>query len=204
MTIHERHCQWIEARGLDRGLAEKLGLYTKSDGGGHWLVVPYVEHAQVVNHKYRLTTDKRHRMDGGAPLCLWNHDLLLDPAVQNGSLSVIITEGEWDAIAAMTVGFHNVVSVPNGSSGADGKLDYLWRSKALLDAVGTIILATDGDDAGLKLGASLASFRHLSRRLQGSKRGFASRWPGRCHCRDQRVQAVPGARAVSPSGLPGA
>lgn len=165
--LHERHIEWINARGIDPALAEKLGLSTKSDAGGNWLSVPYVERGRVVNHKYRLTREKKHRMDPGAPLCLWNHDLLLDPAVQAGDTPVIITEGEWDALSLMTCGIGNVVSVPNGASGkaTDGPIDpdndadrfsYIWRSRDLLDNVGTFILATDADEPGRMLAAELA------------------------------------------------
>src|SRR3546814_2766159 len=73
--LHDKHKQWIEARGIPADLAEKLGLETTRDGAGFWLSVPYVERGQVVNHKYRQTSEKKHRMDQGAPLCLWNHDV---------------------------------------------------------------------------------------------------------------------------------
>ena len=33
MTIHPKHIEWIEARGLDPALAEKLGLETVLRGG---------------------------------------------------------------------------------------------------------------------------------------------------------------------------
>src|SRR5512145_1155098 len=98
MTIHERHREWNEARGLDPALAEKLGLETQRDETGFWLTVPYTENGETVNRKWRLTSEKRHRMDAGAPLLLWNADCLKDPKVQSGHAPVIITEGEWDAI----------------------------------------------------------------------------------------------------------
>lgn len=165
--IHQRHGAWLEARGLDPALAEKLGLFTKTDAGGNWLVVPYVEQGKVVNHKHRLTSEKRHRMDGGAPLLLWNHDVLLTEAVQAGQQPVIITEGEWDALAAIQCGFQYTVSVPNGApkeetpTAGKGEDDaeryrFLWRSRALLDNVSKFILATDADGPGNALRADLA------------------------------------------------
>lgn len=164
--IHERHMEWIEARGIDPELASKLGLTSHRDEHGFWLSVPYVERGQVVNHKYRQTTAKRHKMDGGAPLCLWNHDILLDAKVQSGAQQVIITEGEWDALAAMTAGLPFVLSVPNGApaQATEGPIDpendadrfaYLWRSRDLLDKVGQFIIATDGDEPGRILAAEL-------------------------------------------------
>lgn len=152
MGLHPRHAEWIEARGISVELAEKLGLQTVQRDGKAWLAVPYVERGQVVNHKYRLISDKRHQMDKGGKLTLWNHDCLLNP----GKAPVVICEGEWDALAAISLGYR-AVSVPNGASGGEGRLDYLWNCRELLNEVETFILATDSDEAGLKLRANLVA-----------------------------------------------
>lgn len=166
MTIHEKHKGWLEARGLDPALAEKLGITTTSDSGGYWLAVPYLENGQVVNHKYRRAQEKVHRMDGGAPLTFWNHDVLLSEQVRSGQSAVVITEGEWDALAAIQCGFQHAISVPNGSpkEPTRGDIDpendadrfrYIWRAQAALDQVSTFILAVDGDPVGRILAAEL-------------------------------------------------
>jgi twinkle protein len=115
MTMHDKHKAWLEARGIDTGLAEKFGLETVIRGGKAWLAVPYREAGETVNHKYRLTSEKDHRMDDGAPLLLWNADCLQAPEVRNGQWPVVITEGEWDAMAAIQAGAPAAVSVPNGA-----------------------------------------------------------------------------------------
>lgn len=157
--LHPKHREWIELRGLDPILAGKLGIETKREGNANWIAVPYVERGRVINHKYRLASEKRHRMDDGAPLCLWNHDALLEP----GNAPLIVTEGEWDAIAAMQAGFSRCVSVPNGAPQQRTenleeakRYEFLWRSKDLLDRVKTIIIATDADEPGRILAADLA------------------------------------------------
>ena len=61
--MHDRHKQWIDARGITPELAEKFGLETIRDGEGFWLTVPYIEAGKVINHKYRMTSEKRHRDD---------------------------------------------------------------------------------------------------------------------------------------------
>lgn len=172
--MHDQHKDWIRVRGLSVELAETLGIFTKRDGGGHWLAVPYLERGAVVNHKYRLTSKKEHRMDGGAPLILWNHDVLLTDSPH----PVIITEGEWDAMAAMTSGYSRVVSVPNGTSSAgkgetSTQYQYLHRSKDLLDRVKRFILAVDSDEPGRNLGADLA-------RILGPERCMFVRYPEGC------------------------
>jgi twinkle protein len=165
--IHEKHKAWLDARGLDPALAEKLGLCTTNDSGGYWLTVPYVERGQTLNHKYRRTQEKQHRMDAGAPLTWWNHDCLLSEPVQSGQERVVITEGEWDALAAIQSGFPHVVSVPNGSpkEPTQGEIDpendaerfrYVWRSRDLLDKVSSFVLAVDNDAVGRVLASELA------------------------------------------------
>lgn len=152
MGLHAKHSEWIEGRGISVDLAEKFGLETVTKDGKAWLAVPYVERGRTINHKYRLISEKRHQMDSGARLCLWNHDCLLEDSKR----PVVICEGEWDALVAIGLGFR-AVSVPNGSSGGKGELSYLWDAKEILNKVDSFILATDSDEAGLKLRANLVA-----------------------------------------------
>lgn len=152
MGLHQRHKDWIEARGISAELAEKFGLQTVTKEGKAWLAVPYVESGQIVNHKYRLISEKRHQMDAGGKLCLWNHDCLLEESDK----PVVICEGEWDALVALSLGWR-AVSVPNGASGGEGKLSYLWDARDALNRVKAFILATDSDEPGLKLRANLVA-----------------------------------------------
>lgn len=152
MGLHQRHREWIEARGISADLAEKFGLTTVTKGGKAWLSVPYVERGRVVNHKYRLISEKRHQMDEGGRLILWNHDCLFEETDR----PIVICEGEWDALVALGMGWR-AVSVPNGASGGEGELSYLWEARDLLNRAKAFILATDSDDAGLKLRANLVA-----------------------------------------------
>jgi twinkle protein len=138
MGLHQRHKEWIEARGISADLAEKFGLATVTRGGKAWLAVPYVERGKVVNHKYRLISEKRHEMDRGGRLILWNHDCLLEDSEK----PVVICEGEWDALVAIGLGWR-AISVPNGASGGEGRLEYLWDARDLVNRVKSFILATD-------------------------------------------------------------
>ena len=158
-VIHPKHEEWLESRGLDPSLARKLGISTKREGGANWISVPYVERGRTINHKYRLASEKRHRMDPDAPLTLWNHDALLT----DEDRPLVITEGEWDALAAIQAGFRRSVSVPNGAPAEAAenlseakRYQFLWRSKDLLDSVKQIIIATDGDGPGKVLASDLA------------------------------------------------
>lgn len=164
MTIHEKHIAWIESRGIDPQLAAAFGMETVQREGKNWLALPYVQDGEIINHKYRLTSEKDHRMDTGAPLALWNADCLSDPKVRNGQAPVVITEGEWDALAAIQSGFAFTVSVPNGAPSSetkdlDGARRYDWvdRHAEDLAAVREFIIASDDDAAGHYLRADLVA-----------------------------------------------
>lgn len=177
--LHEKHKLWIEGRMIDPGLAEKLGLQSVQDREGYWLTVPYFERGEIVNRKWRLTSEKRHRMDQGAPLLLWNSDALRHPEVLAGA-PVVITEGEWDALVAMTAGVPHVVSVPNGAPASvtaepenAKRYDWVYRHLADLDKVKQFIIAADGDEAGLNLAHDLVS-------LLGAERCRWVKYPDLC------------------------
>lgn len=156
-AIHPRHREWIEARGISVDLAAKFGLQTVNRNGAAWLSVPYVEWGKEINHKYRLTSEKRHMMDPDAPLTLWNHDCLIEDSDQ----PLVICEGEWDALTAVQLGWR-AVSVPNGAPSAETddpanakRYEFLWRARDQINRVSRIILATDDDAAGKALRADL-------------------------------------------------
>lgn len=161
-TLHPRHKAWLEQRGIPSDLAEAMALSTCSDSQGNWLVFPYRLNGKLVNRKFRLTSDKQHRMDTGGRLCLWNAEVLRSPHVEKGG-SVIITEGEFDALIAMRCGFASTVSVPNGAPAEkvddpvnSNRYRFLWESKDDLERVSKFILATDGDGPGRVLAHDLA------------------------------------------------
>ena len=162
--IHERHMKWLEQRGIRSDIAARMEVSTVSDGQGHWLSFPYRLDGALVNRKYRLTSEKQHRMDKGGKLCLWNAEALRLPHVVNAGASVIITEGEFDALIAMQCGFDAVVSVPNGAPSEriddpanSNRYRFLWESQSDLERVKQFVLATDGDVPGLTLAHDLAA-----------------------------------------------
>lgn len=162
--IHQNHSQWLSQRGIKSDTAEQAGVQTVNQQGKNWLVFPYEHQGNLVNRKFRLSSEKVFQMDKGGKLVLWNNEVLKLKQVQDGEAPVIITEGEIDALTAMQCGFKGAVSVPNGapSEKADdplnaGRYSYLWESKSDLEAVKSFILATDGDKAGLALAHDLVS-----------------------------------------------
>lgn len=181
MELKTPHKDWLDQRGIDPNLAEKFGLHTTRRGDHHWLAVPYVENGQVVNHKYRVISDKSLQlMDQGAPLTLCNFDAVIDPALSSQPL--IICEGEWDMLTVLTSGKRRVVSVPNGAPGRtsdDQELEqgaryaWFWRHQAALTQVKQVILCVDNDEPGKALAADLC-------RLFGPERCLFVEYPDLC------------------------
>lgn len=177
MPLHEKHRKWVELRGIDPDLAERFGMETVRDEQGFWIKAPYFERGQLVNAKFRMATEKRHRMVKGAPLTWWNLNCLESPDCwerlpgddlpNRNAAPVIITEGEWDALAAISCGYRHVISVPNGApaSASDAVADteesdaerfrFVWRGKPWTDQVARFIIATDADEPGRILAAEL-------------------------------------------------
>src|SRR5438132_10666207 len=111
----------FERRGISPETVVRYGIYTASrqgeagevvpDEAGNILVFPFIERDVVVNEKYR-APGKKFWQRGGRPTS-WNADALDDPALADGRLSLIITEGEIDALTAIDCGFALAVSVPS-------------------------------------------------------------------------------------------
>jgi twinkle protein len=178
MGMIEQHRDWLVARGITEETAAKFGLHTHNDGHSQWLRVPFMENGQAINHKWRKTKAKDHRMDTGAPLLLWNHPAVVEAARTGEPL--IITEGEWDALIVAQSGLPLVTSVPNGAPDiltddvfTATRYEWFHRHRKVLDHVSKFILATDGDDAGRVLAADLA-------RLLGPERCFFIEYPEGC------------------------
>lgn len=162
--LHDRHRKWLEQRGIRSDVAEGLEVTTRSDARGNWLVFPYRLDGVLVNRKFRMTSEKRHEMEKGGKLCLWNSEALRLPHVVNSGASVIITEGEFDAMIAIQCGHSAAVSVPNGAPSERiddpvnaNRYSFLWESQADLENVKQFILATDGDGPGNALAHDLAA-----------------------------------------------
>lgn len=193
--MHEDHKRWLDARGIDPNLAEKFGLATKRGGSALWLAVPYRRDGKVINHKYRRTDAKDHRMDKDAALVLCNRDCLTDPEVLAGA-PVIVTEGEWDMLVAMTAGARFVVSVPNGAPATSAenpfderRYEYIHSDRSAIDQVKTFIIATDADEPGRVLAEDLV-------RLLGPERCKFISYPEDCKDLNE-VALVHGHAAVS-------
>lgn len=125
----------------------------------------YFRDEKLVNVKFR-DGEKNFKMVSGAELIFYGMDIAKDYE------EIIICEGEIDALSFYESGFCNVVSVPNGASKGNQKLEYLDNCFEFFEGK-KIILATDTDEAGLILRNELA------RRLGKERCSFLS-YPEGC------------------------
>jgi len=145
----------LEARALDVELLAKHGVGASNRLNGDCIAIPYFENGIRVNTKYRLIGEaKGFTQDEGARKVFWNVDCLRDETLANSPL--VITEGEFDALAAIMAGYPKTVSVPDGApaqkiEGESRKYTYLDEAEALLRDCRDIILAVDGDGPGANL-----------------------------------------------------
>jgi twinkle protein len=142
---------FFTARGIDLGIAEEMGVYSKPDDSA--IAFPYTRDGEIVHIKYRALDEKRFWSSKDSEPVFYN----LDRA--SGASVVVICEGELDALALMTIGVDSVVSLPNGAPGpgqeADGKLACLASAEAMLEAAEQIIIAVDDDAPGVTLAGEL-------------------------------------------------
>jgi twinkle protein len=167
MTLTDAMMQTLEARGIDVELADRLGLSTVQRGGGEALVIPFRRSGEIVHRKYRrfdvIEGGKAPKwsQDPGGPKLAFNEYCLRDQSLFGRPL--IVTEGEFDAIAAIQSGFQKTISVPDGApppgersrgdlEGAK-KYDWVFDQIALFakEQVPEIIIAADGDANGAAL-----------------------------------------------------
>lgn len=199
MTVSPKATAWFEARQIDPEIVSRMGVYSVkrvqagdevqylADPAGDILAFGYFENGKEVNTKYR----GRPKADGSKVMwqrtdgrkTFYNSDILDDPALIDGSASLVIVEGEPDCLAVLTAGYPFVVSVPDGApahedaSGnplapvpetaddidptSDLKYSYISNNWGRLKKIKRFVLFTDDDGQGQRLQQELA--RRLGR-----------------------------------------
>jgi twinkle protein len=207
MTANEQMITWLEERGLDPELADKMGWDGALDRSGKaWVRIPYLRDGKRINRKYRLIGGKEFRNDPGSEHDLYNVDCLRDETLSGHPL--LITEGEMDALACMQAGYHRVVSIPDGWSktiediGDQAKADVFRRNEGLIKNAGMIVAAVDNDDTGYALQRAIANFFE-------DVDVYWVKWPDGCkdandtllmHGQEGITSAVSSARPMDPKG----
>lgn len=164
LELSMEHAEWLEeVRKIPSETAAEVGIVSS----GKNLAFEFRKNGVCIFRKIR-TMDKKFWIEpAGSELSLFNEDCLSEPCSLD--VPLIICEGELDVASWLAAGATRVVSVPNGAAGkvgegdidpsSDKQFSYLWEGKDLkpsLKKFNKIILAVDGDHAGLILRDELA------------------------------------------------
>ena len=143
----------------DRLISEKTLLEMKVTESIEWMPknqkeIPviqfnYFRNGELINIKYR-GKNKDFKLYKDAELIFYNLDATID------NETIIIVEGEMDALALYECGYKNVISVPNGATIGKINLEYLDNCVDSFTKDTKFILALDNDKAGNNLQEELA------------------------------------------------
>jgi twinkle protein len=170
IEIKEKAERWFKARGISRATLDKFFIFTKEEfmpqttKKESCICFPYLRDGEIVNIKFR-DGRKNFKMVKGAELILYNLNTVGEKK------HCIVTEGEIDCMSSFEAGFGIAqdvepstgelindefskwcqVSVPNGASMGNQKLDYLDNCAEWLVGIEVFVIATDADAAGEEL-----------------------------------------------------
>lgn len=130
-----------EERGFTTETIEAFWLGLSEDGK---IAIPVIKDKKLVNIKYRTIppANKFYMRETGCPSYLFNGDAI------EKEKSIIITEGEFDAMAAKQMGFKAVSGVTGAGSMTEGEMKQLDKAKK-------VVVIYDSDEAGQKGAKSL-------------------------------------------------
>ena len=173
IELKSKIIDWFKQRGISEKTLNKFLIFSKeefmpqSSEKESCVCFPYLRDGEIVNIKYRSGL-KHFKMHKDAELIFFNL-----PSISERK-SCIITEGEIDCMSLFECGFgvdkeiseegewtneffskYAVLSVPNGASKGNQKLEYLDNCSDWLIGLDEIIIATDGDEPGKSLADEL-------------------------------------------------
>ncbi|WP_304991049.1 bifunctional DNA primase/helicase [Burkholderia plantarii] len=146
---------WFAGRGITAETLKAFKIAAQTRGAKRYAMFPYLrDGAELVNIKYRNIDDKKDmRQEGGAEPCLFGWHLVGD--LQR---TVMITEGELDAMALWQMGF-SALSVNQGA----GNHQWIDSDWSRLEQFSEILLCYDNDEAGRKGAREVANRLGLER-----------------------------------------
>jgi len=169
VELREQVVSWFKQRGISESTLGRFLIFCRKEympqtsAQENCICFPYYRDGQLINVKYR-DGRKNFKLVKGAELIFFNL-----PSISNRK-SVIITEGEIDCMAMYEAGFGvdpigddegtvlndnfskwGIVSVPNGASKGNQKMEYLDNCSEFFEGMDEIVIATDGDEAGVLL-----------------------------------------------------
>ena len=150
--ISDNAIKWFESRGISQETVKSA----KVSEGPEWMPQTgqtentiqfnYFRNGELINTKFR-DGRKNFKLVKGAEKVFYNLDNIVDCD------TVVIVEGEIDALSFMEAQVQCVVSVPNGATTTRINLDYLDSSIDDFEDKTKIVLALDNDEPGQNLQA---------------------------------------------------
>jgi twinkle protein len=178
IELKEKVVSWFNSRSISKETLDKFMIFSREEfmpqtgQKENCICFPYIREGQAINVKYR-DAKKNFKMVKDAELIFYNLSSISDKKY------CIITEGEIDCMSAYEAGYGRehekiilekdegtgevtkeeehplskwgVISVPNGASKGNQKLDYLDSCSDWLMGLHEIVIATDNDTAGVAL-----------------------------------------------------
>jgi len=172
--LPQKVIDWFQKRGIPEHILSANQIsHGKSFKDKNGIQFPYFKGGVAVNIKHR-SHDKDFRQEKKAEKCLYRFD---DIAKCKGD-TLVICEGEMDALSFQAAGFEMVTSIPDGAPSANAqsfrsKFDFLKSAEQIFQHYKKIILAVDNDAPG-KL-----CEQELARRI-GAEKCFRVKYPAGC------------------------
>ena len=158
--VGEKALKFFESRGISNNTLLRLNVteavewMPQFDKEATCICFNYYRGDDLVNIKFR-GPDKSFKLAKDAELVFYNLNAL------EGEQTAVIVEGEIDCLSMYEAGIYNAISVPNGASKGNQRLEYLDNCWDAFKSISRVVLATDNDEAGQSLKEELA--RRLGR-----------------------------------------
>ena len=153
-NLSEGMVKYFEGRKIDQNTLKLAQISQSSeylgDGNYNCINFNYFRDGQLINVKYR-SGNKKFKLFKDGELILYNLDM-----IKPDTKELYIVEGEMDCLAFIQCGITNVVSVPNGASTTNNKLEYISNSWDKIGNIEKFIIAVDNDPPGVNLRNDLA------------------------------------------------
>lgn len=139
--------KYFDNRGIPESILEQERIGFKSEYGKNWIMFPYFKNSVCVNIKFKTWSKDFRQVKDGRKI-LYRYDKIM----QTSEKTLIITEGEIDALSCLVAGFE-ATSMPDGAPSANSKsfqtkFDFLKDTEKLFEKFDKIIIAGDNDAPG--------------------------------------------------------
>ena len=176
-NLNDECYAWLAERGISKETADACNVKRGKVRGTDAIALPYInDKGDATGYKLRSITIPKK--EGGFSITGSIGGLFLGHRMDPENDSLVITEGEFDALALREAGVANAVSIPHGAIDPNGRADstklvFLSEAEAVLRGKKRIVILTDNDAPGKATGAEIA-------RRVGRWRAYRVNWPEGC------------------------